>query len=247
MSGVKWDMFTCKNTKSAEKPNEDLALYNEKAHIGMLLDGVSRDKENGMYPVPSPSAVATKLFADEIQRLGGHQIEIGLGELEEIVIGANQKVNEYNEQLQHRFPAGTVGIVFSINGDLFHYAYIGDCYAAVIRGDSRRIFTECQTSNVIKHKREYTSDEIRFDICNHISHPCGYGVWDGNTGAMDFVKYGTIKIKEGDVILLYSDGLEKEAAVLSNSELAQEPLNTLFTHDPEKGNDDRTCLMITIV
>lgn len=156
-------------------------------------------------------------------------------------------MNEYNEQLQHRFPAGTVGIVFSINGDLFHYAYIGDCYAAVIRGDSRRIFTECQTSNVIKHKREYTSDEIRFDICNHISHPCGYGVWDGNTGAMDFVKYGTIKIKEGDVILLYSDGLEKEAAVLSNSELAQEPLNTLFTNDPEKGNDDRTCLMITIV
>lgn len=71
MSGVKWDMFTCKNTNSAEKPNEDLALYNEKAHIGMLLDGVSRDKENGMYPVPSPSAVATKLFADEIQRLGG--------------------------------------------------------------------------------------------------------------------------------------------------------------------------------
>lgn len=247
MSGVKWDMFTCKNTKSAKKPNEDLALYNEKAHIGMLLDGVSRDKENGMYPVPSPSAVATKLFSDEVQKLGDHHKEIGLGVMEEIVFGANQKLNEYNEQLQHRFPAGTVGIVFSIYGDLFHYAYIGDCYAAVIRGDARRIFTECQTCNVMKHKKEYTSDEIRFDICNHVSHPCGYGVWDGNPGAMDFVKYGTIKINEGDVIFLYSDGLEKEVAALSNSELARKPVNVLFTDHPANGNDDRTCLRITIV
>lgn len=247
MGNIKWDVFTCVNTKSDEKPNEDLAVFNQELCVGMLLDGVSRDKEGGIYPVPSPSAIATEIFAEEFQKQCSCLNTIGLGELEKAIRIANKKVNEYNSQLRHRFPAGTVGIVFAINNGFFHYAYIGDCYATIIRGNNRRTFSECQTTNVIKHKREYTSDVIRFDICNHVSHPCGYGVWDGNPNAMDFVKYGSIKLRKDDVIFLYSDGLEKEVAGLNNFDLEQKALSTLFTECPEPGNDDRTCLRLTML
>lgn len=246
MSSVKWETFTCKNTKSEDKPNEDYAFFDQELNVGMLFDGVSRDKENGKYPVPSPSAIATKIFAHSILRSSKNYSDIGLGELQNIISCANKEVQIYNGQLNHRFPAGTVGIVFCINKSMLHYAYIGDSYAAIIRGDNRRVLTECQTAEVIKHKREYTSDEIRFDICNHISHPCGYGVWDGNPNAMDFVKYGSIKLHLGDVILLYSDGLCDEISSKSNSEIVRENVNDLFSDCPENGSDDRTCLKICI-
>lgn len=245
MSSVKWEFFTCKNTKSEDKPNEDYAFFDQELTVGMLLDGVSRDKEEGKYPVPSPSAIATKIFADSILECSKNYSDIGLGELQNIVSCANKEVQTYNGQLKHRFPAGTVGIVFCINKSMLHYAYIGDSYAAIIRGNKRRVFTECQTGEVIKHKREYTSDEIRFEICNHI-HSCGYGVWDGNPDAMDYVKYGSIKLSKGDVIFLYSDGLADEVVTKSSDELAQSLVSELFTYTPEKGNDDRTCLKISV-
>lgn len=246
MSNIKWEFFTCKNTKSEDKPNEDYVFFNQELTIGMLLDGVSRDKEAGKYPIPSPSAIATKIFADSVLNNGKNYSEIGLDCLQNMISCANKDVQTYNGQLKHRFPAGTVGIVFSINKNVFHYAYIGDSYAAIIRGDSRRVFTECQTAEVIKHKREYTSDEIRFDICNHISHPCGYGVWDGNPDAMDFVKYGSIQLHLGDVIFLYSDGLCDEFSSKSNIEIVRGNVNDLFSDCPENGNDDRTCLKICV-
>lgn len=245
MSSVKWELFTCKNTKSVDKPNEDYAFFDQEYFVGMLLDGVSRDKEAGKYPIPSPSAIATKIFADSVVTNSKSYTDIGLGEIQDIISAANKDVLIYNKQLKHRFPAGTVGIVFSISKSMLHYAYIGDCYAAVIRDNNRRVFTECQTAEVIKHKREYTSDQIRFDICNHV-HSCGYGVWDGNPNAMDFVKYGSIKISKGDVIFLYSDGLADEVASKSNDELTRFLVSELFTSTPENGNDDRTCLKISV-
>ena len=246
MSSIKWEFFTCKNTKSDDKPNEDYAYFDQEHAIGMLLDGVSRDKEAGKYPVPSPSAIATKIFADSVLVNGKKHSDIDLDSLQKIISAANKEVKAYNGQLKHRFPAGTVGIIFYIKKNVFHYAYIGDSYAAIIRDNSRRVFTECQTEEVIKHKREFSSDEIRFDICNHISHPCGYGVWDGNPDAMNFVKYGSIQLKPRDIILLYSDGLCDEISLKSDTEIVRERVTDLFSDCPENGNDDRTCLKICI-
>ena len=246
MIKISWDYFTCKNSKSDDKPNEDVGYYKPEHCVGVLLDGVSRDKENGKYPSPSPATIATEIFATEILNQASQFEQISLNELQSIIVKANEKVKEYNEILQHRFPAGTVGVVFSISKNIMNYAYIGDSYAFVIRDNKRRIFTECQTTEVTKHKREFTSDEIRFEICNHITHPCGYGVWDGNLAAMDFVKYGSIQLKQDDVIYFYSDGLAEEMEKLNIEELIQRKLEDLFTSCPKPGVDDRTCLKISV-
>ena len=95
------------------------------------------------------------------------------------------------------------------------YVYVPDPLAelaistgVLIREGCHTPFTIKQTEEVMRHKKEFTSDEIRFQICNHIEHPCGYGVWDGNDAAMDFVVSGSIPIHDGDIIILYSDGAD---------------------------------------
>ena len=55
---------TAKNTRYADKPNEDLFFFDEATGFAMILDGVSRDRENGIYPNPSPACRADNAFAD---------------------------------------------------------------------------------------------------------------------------------------------------------------------------------------
>ncbi len=249
MYNYKYELFTYRNTKAQDKPNEDVVAYDSGKNVGVLLDGVSRDRENGVYPEPSPAQVASKRFADvifeEINQDYLEDMDV-IWRIKKSIQKANDELKEYNKELAHAFPAGTVGIVFAIADDCLHYGYIGDCYATIIRNGSGRCFTECQTKMVAKHKGEFTSDEIRFDLCNHIAHPCGYGVWDGNSDAMDFVKYGSIGLKPKDVLILYTDGLEAEVENLYINELVTTPLEQLFTVNPKANQDDRTCIRITV-
>ncbi len=43
-----------------------------------------------------------------------------------------------------------------------------------------------------------------------------------------------------------TDGLADEVVTKSSDELAQSLVSELFTYTPEKGNDDRTCLKISV-
>lgn len=245
MLKYKYELFTKKNSKSNDKPNEDAAVFNESHSIGLVLDGVSRDKEDGIYPNPSPAQIATQLFAEACLHEAEQKRTSGIEKIQLMIRRGNDELREYNNRLNHRFPAGTVGIVFAIECDCFQYGYIGDCYATVIRDGMMRTFTECQTEMVVKHKGEFSSDNIRFDICNHISHPCGYGVWDGNQAAMDFVKYGTIGLLEGDVILIYTDGFKAAADSHKIDDLKHLPLNKIDEVNPDFGMDDRTCIRVS--
>ena len=47
MEKINHEIITIRNTKSVEKPNEDFVYFDKEKKFGMILDGVSRDKENG--------------------------------------------------------------------------------------------------------------------------------------------------------------------------------------------------------
>ena len=99
---------------------------------------------------------------------------------------------------------------------------------------------------VREHRAELNSNEIRFDICNHAGHPYGYGVWDGNPGAMDFVKYGMITLLKGDVILIYTDGMAKIIENMTVEEVMNVPMDEMCDSDSIHNQDDRTCMRIKI-
>ena len=53
---------TKKNTKEFDKPNEDYFLVDRNNGIFIILDGVTRDKIDGIYPDPSPACEVSKIY-----------------------------------------------------------------------------------------------------------------------------------------------------------------------------------------
>lgn len=243
-----------RNNRPFGKPNEDVYAFDEENGFAVLLDGVSRDRENGVYPVPSPALEVSQMFSDfcmSKERECGEASEkadcIGPDVLARFFRDGNEMLRDYNAALSHYFPAGTVGILISVREGMAHYAYIGDCNGLIIRNGEKRLFTEKQTLQVAMHKKELTTSQIRYEICNHASHPYGYGVLDGNPGAMDFVRTGSIAIMPGDVILLYSDGAERVLDSLPASECAGMPFEKMKRGMEEETKKEQTCDDQTIV
>lgn len=247
VSQMKISYGTIKNTKQQDKPNEDLVFCDLDRNIFILLDGVSRDTINGEYPFPSPAAEATEILKANIHK----ELSVTLGNVRDRIVTAmmkaNAKVQEYNREHILDFAAGAVGIIGVIEDQRFYYAYIGDCYGRVITGDKVEIFTTCQTQEIARHKREYSTYEIRHIICNNIKHPCGYGVLNGDERAYDFIQSGVIDCANIDQIILSSDGMEGYLSGAFIGEIyestAQELIIKAMRYN-NKAQDDRSVIKI---
>jgi len=245
-----------KNNRNYPKPIEDFIVSDDSKNIFLVLDGVSRSKIDGLYPIPSPSATVAKIFGEEVYK----KLLLGLDEnniqnaLETAIIHGNNAIQKYNSKsTDWSFLPGVVGIVSLIKNDSFYYAYNGDCYGRLIRDGKTEQFTSPQTKLIHEHKSEFSADEIRNVICNNIAHPYSYGVFTGEAKAMDFVEYGKFKISPTDRIILSSDGLEN----LFNSEnfnlLDSTPSNVIIqqavyleSSNTSLGSDDKALIQIEI-
>ena len=210
MEKINHEIITIRNTKSLEKPNEDFVSTNKEKKFGMILDGVSRDARIGIYPNASPAeGCATEIFADVVNKWLVKSKNISLSVIKEAVQRGNGAIRNYNDKLRHDFPAGTVGIVFGINDNYLVYGYLGDCNGAIVRGNDFGIFTVKQTNEVVKHKHKYTSQNrfvMIFAIILHTHVDMAYGTV---IQVLWIFRCGEIKLQQGDIVLFYSDGMEK--------------------------------------
>lgn len=234
-----------RNRKDQQKPNEDYYLADDEKGIYILVDGVSRDKSGGIYPNPSPARIVSELFVNCVyQVLAEAEAPSMPAALREAVEAGNKTIRDYNAQThwENDFLPGTVGIAAVLRNGNLHYAYIGDCFGMVLnRG--KHIFTRCQTEEIVKHKKEFTSYEIRNLICNHIDHPYSYGVWNGDGGALDFVGYGEISLSGEDQILLCSDGFSDVIMKFCGEELCGMTLEQMIAESASP--DDKTMILVS--
>ncbi len=240
--------YTIKNTKSTDKPNEDVFLCDDENGIYIVLDGVSRDKKDGVYPNPSPSAMLSKIVLQSIYTNIKNNTQHDELTIYNALIKANAiaaSFNKENEACMDEFLAGTVGVIGVIHDKKLYYAYIGDCIGCIINGKHTQTFTEMQTAQVAKHKGEFTVKEIRNEICNNKGHPCGYGVINGQECAKEFIVTGELSVSTGITILLASDGCElifKNASLKELKAMSAEELISKYTN--VNGADDRTLIII---
>lgn len=243
---------TRRNTHYADKPNEDLFWFEPKLGAAMVLDGVTRDREDGRYPNPSPARSACEAFA------GAASAELskksaGAAPSERLLLAVqagNAAVAHANARFPSAFLPGTVGVLALVHGNALHYAYVGDCNGLLISGGKVSCFTMPQTAEVHRRKHEFTTYEIRTQICNNAAHPCGYGVWNGQAEAADFLRCGIVPLAAGDRVLLCTDGLEPFLASVPAEELATLSSERLLTcamafQKAEGWMDDRTAVLIT--
>lgn len=234
------------NKKNMNKPNEDYFLCDDERGIYILVDGVSRDKVNGIYPNPSPSFAVSKIFVESTHKflLANINKKVDISHLlHGAVKKGNDEIKKYNKHKEwiDGFWPGTVGIVIILQNHKLFFAYIGDCYGLVVN-KSKKLFTKCQTEKIAEHKKEFSAYEIRNKICNNKSHPYSYGVLNGDLKAMDFVRYDKIEIQSGDKIFLCSDGFSDIIKNLSSKELYKITIDQMIENSKE--SDDKTVIVI---
>ena len=237
--------FTQKNNKAPDKPNEDLSFFDEVSGFVLILDGVSRDRESGIYPNPSPAVEAASIIKEK-----SFEYFLANKNKDENVLFhsaqyANKEVEKYNIVRRLDFAAGAVGIFGWLLGDSFQYVYIGDCYGRVLYDGNVSCFTKCQTEQISKHVKEFSARFVRNEICNNPSHPYGYGVINGVKDAKYYMRSGVIN--DFDRILLSTDGPESYISKCRFDELMLTTPEILINKSSHPNQDDMTVLIISKV
>lgn len=237
---------TIKNSRGFDKPNEDFVLCDDKHNIYILLDGVSRDRINGVYPNPSPAQLVSELFAEAAyDYLKKAKRTDNLDVIRNAFIEGNKAIANYNADYEGDFLPGTVGIICVIYENTLLYGYIGDCYGRLIKQTETELFTTCQTEKIAEHKKEFTTYEIRNEICNNKQHPYAYGVLTGQEEAIDFVIMGRCSLEAIETVFLSSDGLESYLSKLTTEDFNKEEAGFYLKESIcGKNEDDKAIIII---
>lgn len=252
---INFTHFSQRNTILNDKPNEDYIFIDSYKQIFMILDGVSRDKENGKYPNPSPALEITQLLANSINIFLQKHLEnyVKNNNIEELLVDSifwgNCSIKEYTKNKTYDFMPGTVGVISILIDNFFYYAFIGDCIGLKVSDNGHIcIFTKKQTELIHKHKFLFNKHDIRNVICNNPEHPFAYGVLNGDDRAMSFVESGHFQLYNNDKIILATDGLESYIMNNLNVSLstftAKQLIQESHSLKNSKFEDDKSAIII---
>lgn len=239
---------TFENTKRANCnfPVEDQFYTTDSEAI--IADGITRDpigisdfstctyqEITDKYPKPSGSELAARLICGIFSKT--------CGSLVDRLIKCNIAVKELNDKyvkkcdyLENDYYAAVASCI-SIENDILKYAYIGDCGVIVydkfgnikfqtdidkvIYSDSDKAKVETswnlpETRVIVRKKYRNNLNNIRDGKC------ASYGAMTGEDSAIKFIKQGNLKLVEGDIIVVYSDGFVN---FLHNQDFIEKLLN----------------------
>ncbi len=226
--------FTVKDKKRKyiSKRLDDSFLFkrkNGKIYIA-VADGVSRDDHRQLH-----AKNASKLFCDSF--INSESVRAGFERANVKIKKYNGRyVPDPNGLKEDR--AGCVAAGVIIDGNELSYGFITDCGVAVISSNGKvKVRTENEywktdnprwkyinSQEMIRRadiKKDNPGDKAgrfwadpagrfisRWLFRNRPGQRYSYGVLTGENTAMKFVKYGSTRLSKGDIVLVYSDGLE---------------------------------------
>lgn len=217
-------------TSNCNFPIEDQFYVSENEAI--IADGITRDpigisdfslctKQDFLekYPRPSGAELAAKVICGTFSKTQGTLME-KLIECNKNVHILNEKYINKCDYLQNDY-FGAVASCVNIENNILNYAYICDCGIIVYdqlgnikfqTEDDKEKYSDPFIKNIgipwnlpearIIVRRDYRNnlDNIQNDKC------VSYGAITGERDAIEFIRDGRLSLKNGDLILLYSDG-----------------------------------------
>jgi serine/threonine protein phosphatase PrpC len=214
------------NNRGLNKPNEDFLLVDDRNHIFIILDGITRvHQEYTDRPGESAACDVNRIFSETAYRylLENLHTQSPDALLFQAAAEGNRALVAYRQQRspeQWQFYPGTLGILCLLQGDRLHYLYVGDCQGTLLRRSTKLHFGQQGSSEALELMK--ISKQDRYAIyCNHPEHPLGYGIFNGDSEATALFEQASIRVQPGDQILLSTDGAAKyiryaKAAALSS-------------------------------
>ena len=217
-------------TLGLDFPIEDQFYASDNEAI--VADGITRDPigisdfskyskkeilEN--YPRPSGAELAAKEVCDTFSKTNGSLVNR--------LIESNKSVKKLNEKFVPKCDYlendyyGAVASCISIENDLLHYAYICDCGVIVYdkngnvkfkTEDDKALYSDpyIDTTGIpwnLPEARKIVRSKYRNNLNNIVDGKCvSYGALTGEESATSFIKSGQLKLEDGDIVILYSDG-----------------------------------------
>ncbi len=218
-------------TKGINFPVED--QYYASDNEAIVADGITRDpigisdfskttKREFLEKYPRPSGA--ELAAKEICRTFPET----KGSLVDRLIETNKSVKRLNDKyilecdyLENDY-YGAVASCICIKDNILYYAYICDCGVIVYdkegnikfkTDDDKEIYSDPFVNNIgiswnLPEARKIVRSEYRNNINKVVDGNCiSYGALTGEESAINFIRSGQLKIEEGDIIIIYSDGV----------------------------------------
>ena len=218
-------------TKGINFPVED--QYYASDNEAIVADGITRDpigisdfskttKREFLEKYPRPSGA--ELAAKEICRTFPET----KGSLVDRLIETNKSVKRLNDKyllecdyLENDY-YGAVASCICIKDNILYYAYICDWGVIVYdkfgntkfkTEDDKEIYSDPFVNNIgiswnLPEARKIVRSEYRNNINKVVDGNCiSYGALTGEESAINFIRSGQLKIEEGDIIIVYSDGV----------------------------------------
>lgn len=212
-------------------PIED--SYYCQNNFAVVADGITRDpigikNFNSIsfeerivnYPNPSGSSMAAnlicKIFEENYSNIINKKIS-----LKDVFIKANEEVKKLNDihikvcdYLENDY-YGAVGASALIEDNNLHYSYICDCGVAVFDKNGNLIFkTDDDMEKVNKHfdTGSFTWNQpearviVRKNYRNKPNNEYSYGAITGESEFEYYLKEGSLKLNDSDIVIVYSDG-----------------------------------------
>ena len=222
--------FDSTMNKGFNFPIEDQFYANDNEAI--VADGITRDpigisdfskctlKEfMEKYPNPSGAFLAAKEICKSFYETSGSLVDR--------LIKANDSIRKLNDNhikkcdyLEDDY-YGAVASCINISNDILNYAYICDCGVIVYNKDGiikfkteddKELYSDPYINKIgipwdLPEARRIVRSKYRNNINNIIEGKCvSYGALTGEDAAINFIKRGQLKITDGDIIIVYSDG-----------------------------------------
>ena len=256
-------------------PIEDQYYANDTEAI--VADGITRDpigisdfskftKKEFLekYPRPSGAELAAKEVCSTFSN--------NTGSLVDRLIEANRSIKRLNEKsisecdyLENDY-YGTVASCVSIEDNILNYAYICDCGVIVYNKngnvkfkteDDKELYSDPYINKIgipwnLPEARKIVRSEYRNNLNNIIDGKCvSYGALTGEESAVSFIRSGQLKLEDGDIIVVYSDGFtyylsDKEFInniIKFDKNVFEKYIETKSKEDYEKYGKEKTLIM----
>ena len=227
--GIKLDRM-----ETIAHPQEDYLLASEKFPIFVVADGVTLEfGTDGTYPNPSGAGKLARIFCEAIIREAEARFfAFTENDVAEIFSVANKAVGEYNTEEGRTkeasnfwdFDLFAATAAFAVvKGDVVYWASLCDAYMVRLGVAGEIVFqspvcwpqTRKETylpkdwGSVPEDEKKKTIRRIYRNGLDEQGEPNGYGVTTGETAACRYLNIGTFELKEGEKLLLISDGFEE--------------------------------------
>lgn len=174
------------------------------------------------YPRPSPAKTVAEIFCEKILKHLNQSSEFNEEIMKSGFEHANKEIKEFNEEyfqeidyLENDY-AGCVASAGIINGRTLIWGFIGDCGLCVFNKKAELKFKTpdevIEIGRIINSQgRDWKNPEWRGEARRKYRNNPGrtsYGALTGEEEAMRFVKAGTLELESGDMVILYSDGMD---------------------------------------